>query len=191
MRSVRDMGERIAGYLIAQRWPGSERYGMVGARDVVSGRASPEVSPVYEQALVAYSLLRFGAVGERPIHVEARVEGLRILEDLAVVQPGESEPWGLSDGGIGAAACVIALSHEKSGFFSDELRAMKDRCQQTLEGLYSPNDGFADSIPAGARGLVAWAMVLGHDPDAEKAVRSVFRDTDAGRLVSQIGRAHV
>lgn len=184
--SVRDLGERVAGYLLAQGWPGAEKYGMVGSRDVVSGRAMPAVAPVYEQALVAYALLRYGGSGDQAIHRRSHEEGLRLLSDLSVVQPGEPEPWGKDDGGVGAAACVVAMDHVQRGLRSNTWIEMEKKCRALLDSLYSPIDGFDRAIPAGARGLIAWAMVESEHQHAEKAVRDVFRDTDAGQLVAQM-----
>lgn len=182
-KSVHDMGERIAAYLIAQQWPGSERYGMVGTRDVVSGRATPEVAPVYEQALVAHALLRFAEQSDKPIHRRAREVALRLLDDLGTVQPGEPMPW---DEGIGSAACMIALTHELDEDGTPEMIQLEIECREKLAQLYSPIDGFSSEIPDGARGLVAWAFVRAKDKNAEHAVRSVFRDTQPGQLVGQM-----
>jgi hypothetical protein len=182
-KSVRNMGERIARYLIAQQWPGSERFGMVGTRDVVSGRASPEVAPVYEQALVAHALLQFARQSDKPIHARAREVALRLLDDLGTVQPGEPVPW---DDGIGSAACVIALSHEFEGFHTPEWIQLEIECREKLAGLYSPIGGFASEILEGARGFVAWALVRAKDKNADHAVRTVFRDTQPGQLVGQM-----
>ncbi|MBO6513626.1 MAG: hypothetical protein JJ974_06665 [Phycisphaerales bacterium] len=186
LRSVRDLGQRLARYLIAQQWPGAERYGMVGTRDVVSGRATPQIAPVYEQALSAYALLRYGSSGDQDIHRLAREHGLQLLTDLSIVQPGEPEPWGTQDGGVGAAASAVALSQVKQGLRPDTWNEMEKNCLATLDGLYSPIDGFDASTPAAARGLIAWSMVEAGHRHAEKAVRDVFRDTDAGQLVAQM-----
>jgi len=184
------MGERIAGYLIGQRWPGSERFGMVGGRDVVSGRASPEVATVYEQGIVATALLRFAQMGQEPIHRLSREQALRILKDLGAVEPGEQLPW---EDGIGSAACVIALSYLEDGELwalraggDKDILRLQERCLMTLVGLYSPIDGFSDSVPVPARGLVSWAMVRSENQHAAEAVRSVFRDTTQGQLVGQM-----
>ena len=187
MRSVRDMGERIAGYLMAQRWPGSERFGMVGARDVVSGRASPEVASVYEQGIVATALLRFAKMGREPIHLASRERALMILKDLGAVQPGEQSPW---EDGIGSAACVIALSYLEEGELwaggDEDMLRLKEGCSVTLAGLYSPIDGFSDSVPVPAWGLVSWALVRAENQHALRAVRAVFQDTTQGQLVGQM-----
>ncbi len=190
MRSVRDMGERIAGYLVAQRWPGSERFGMVGARDVVSGRATPEVASVYEQAISATALLRFAKMGKKPIHNQSREYALQILKDLGAVEPGEQLPW---EDGIGSAACVIALSFLEEGELwalrasgDEDLLRLQERCLVTLAGLYSPIDGYSDSVPMPAWGLVSWALVRSESQYASRAVRSVFQDTTQGQLVGQM-----
>tara|TARA_R110002096_G_scaffold344921_2_gene537859 strand:- start:108321 stop:110138 length:1818 start_codon:yes stop_codon:yes gene_type:complete len=182
--SVRAMSERIAGYLLAQRWPGAERYGIVGTREIVSGRANPEVALPYEQAMVATALLRFSEQGKNPIHTRSRDEAIRILQDLGAVQPGEPEPWI----GIHASASLIALSYlNQEQIKSDEdLSRLNERCAKALESLYTPIDGFPDSVPTGARGLVAWSLVRSGNKYASSAVRAVFRDTPQGELVSQM-----
>ena len=182
--SVRNMSERLAGYLLAQRWPGAERYGIVGTREIVSGRATPEVALPYEQAIVATALLRFSEQGKKPIHTLSRDEAIRILKDLGAVQPGEPEPWT----GIHASASLIALSYLNNEQIEsdEELSRLNERCINALDSLYSPIDGFPDSVPAGARGLVAWSLVRSGNKYASSAVRAVFRDTPQGQLVSQM-----
>ncbi|MFK7759559.1 MAG: hypothetical protein AB8C13_06405 [Phycisphaerales bacterium] len=190
VRSVREMGERVARYLIAQKWPGSERYGMAGTRDVISGRASPEVAPVYEQALVATALLRFGASSESTLHTEATQHAIQMLKDLGAVEVGEPKPWDMNvDGGIGAAACMIALSYmDQIQIRNDkDLVLLSSQCQKTLESLYSPIDGYARTVPAPAWGLVAWGLSRsGSEPIAESAIRAAFRDTPVGQLAGQM-----
>jgi len=186
-RSVRQMGERIAEYLLVQRWPGSERYGMVGTRDIVSGRALPQVAPVYEQAIVATALLRFSQAGSKKVHAQSHDEALRLLRDLGSVQPGEPSPWGI-ESGIDAAACVIALSYLDEGKIAEneDLQRLQSNCQESLAELYSSIDGYSTKVPAGARGLVAWALVRGENANASAAVRAVFRDTPQGLIVGQM-----
>ncbi len=185
VQSVRDMGERIAHHLIAQRWPGSERYGMVGTRDIISGRANPEIAPPYEQALVAIALLRFAGTGDKAIHTQSHDHALKLLNDLGAVQPGESNPW---DNAIDAAACVIALSYVDQSIVAseDDLVTLQSRCRATLAKTYTPVDGFLSSFPEAAKGLIAWAMVRDGNMYASSAVRAVFRETPPGQLVSQM-----
>ena len=185
VRSVSDMGERIARYLIVQRWPGSERYGMVGTRDIISGRANPEIAPPYEQALVAAALLRFADAGSKPIHTQSHDHAMELLCDLGAAQPGESKPW---VNGIDAAACLIALSYADQPVIAseDDLIALQNRCRATLAKAYTPMDGFSSTVPQKAQGLVAWAMVRDGNMYASSAVRAVFRDTPPGQLVSQM-----
>ncbi|HYE02161.1 MAG TPA: hypothetical protein VD963_02880 [Phycisphaerales bacterium] len=55
-----------------------------------------------------------------------------------------------------------------------------------LEGAYSEATGFAETVPEGARGFVALALVARGAPGAESAVRRVYRETPPGRLVGQM-----
>lgn len=188
VKSVRAMADHLAGYLIAQRWPGSESFGMVGTRDVVSGRATPEVAPVYEQALVATALLRFAQSRDGEQSDQAREAALQLLIDLSVVDPGEPKPW---EDGIGSAACVIAYSYfepmdVRTGLILPEENPLQRLCTEALDELFSPIDGFAAHIPPAAHGLIAWAMVRSGHEHGERAVRTVFRDTDAGQLAGQM-----
>ena len=189
VRSVREMGERIAGYLVAQQYPGSEPFGMVGSRDVVSGRAYPEIAPVYEQGLVAAALLRFSTLGEGGVYGQSEEEALRLLRDLANVHPGEPEPWDTDlDGGIGSAACTIALSYVDPPVIGIDpgLVELETRCRGALNGVFSPIAGFNEQVPPGARGLIAWALVRSGSEYAERAVRMVFTDTDPSQLSGQM-----
>lgn len=190
VRSIGEMGERLAGYLIAQKWPGSERYGMVGTRDVISGRANPEVAPVYEQALVATALLRFGASGQTTQHTNAIQHATQLLKDLGAVEVSEPQPWDMTaDGGVGAAACVVALSYmDPIQIRNDkDLVLLNAQCMKTLESLYSPVDGYSRTVPAPAWGLVAWALSRsGSEVVADSAIRAAFRDTPVGQLAGQM-----
>ncbi len=183
LKSIRQMADQLAQHLIAQQWPGSEQYGLVGQRDVISGRSNPEVAPVYEQALVAQALMRYADDMKDPKKLRAREAAMDLLSAIAAVQPGESSPW---DDQIGSAACLIALSELGFGFLPDEIIELDKRCRTAIGKIYSPIDGFSPTLPPAAQGLVAQAMVrIGH-PHAQHAVKAVFQNTQPGELVAQM-----
>lgn len=183
LTSVRSMADQLASFLVAQRWPGSEAYGMVGSRDVISGRSNPEVAPIYEQALVAYALMKYADDMNDPNKLAAREFAMDLLSAIAEVQPGEPAPW---DDQIASAACMLAFTEYGFGLRPDTFETLERRCSETLNKIYTPIDGFASTLPPAAQGLVAHALVKINHEHAEHAVRAVFRDTQPGELVAQM-----
>jgi hypothetical protein len=182
LMGVRAMGEGLVSYLGAQRWAGVEPFGIVGTRDVVTGRCEPEIAPVYEQALAALALSRWASV-----RGDARAVGIarEILSDLARVEPGEALPWADV---AGAAACVVAVDEfralgEATSGPMDQLWA---RCVERVERAHDPDTGFAGDVVGAMRGLVAWALVRAGDEGREDAVRRVYREMERGMLVGQM-----
>ncbi len=183
LKSIRQMADQLAQHLVAQQWPGSEQYGLVGQRDVISGRSNPEVAPVYEQALVAQALMRYADDMKDPKKLRAREAAMDLLSAIAAVQPGEPSPW---DDQIGSAACLIAVAELGFGLIPDEIIELDKRCRATLDEIYSPIDGFSPTLPPAAQGLVAYAMVRIDHPHAQRAVKAVFQNTHPGELVAQM-----
>jgi hypothetical protein len=183
LKSVRAMADQLAEHLIAQQWPGSEQYGLVGQRDVISGRSNPEVAPIYEQALVAQALIRYADDMNDPKKLRARENAMDLLSAIAEVQPGEPAPW---DDQIGSAACLIAFSEFDLGLRPNTFDELQKRCTKTLNGIYSPIDGFSNTLPPAAQGLVAYAMVRTGHQHAQHAVKAVFQNTQPGELVAQM-----
>lgn len=189
--SLQRMADGIAGHLRARLWPGMERYGLTGDLRVVTGNASPMIAPPFEQALVAYALLRHAALGG-PDAAASHETGVTILRDLSAVEPGEESPW---DRPVGAAMSAAALAMLDPGVRTadPELEALRARTLDTLRRAYDPDRGFSDEVSPGARGLIAWAMVLSASLDgsfstdtANSAVRATYRDTPQGQLVAQM-----
>lgn len=182
LSGVRAMGEDLVSYLGAQRWAGVEALGVVGTRDVVTGRCDPEVAPVYEQALVALALSRWASVrGDARAIAIAR----DVLSELARVEPGEAEPWA---GAAGAAACVVAVDEFRAlgEATSGPMDEMWARCVERVERAHDPARGYADDVVGGMRGLVAWALVRAGEDGREDAVRRVYREMERGMLVGQM-----
>lgn len=185
------MADGIAGHLRGRLWPGVERYGVAGDLRVVTGNAQPIIAPPFEQALVAHALLRHAALGG-PDAAASRQTAVTVLRDLAAVEPGEESPW---DRPVAAAMTTAALAHlgpaDSAG--DPEIEALRARVHDTLRRAFDPGEGFAEDVPPGARGLIAWAMALAVPADeaitraaADGAVRAAFRDTPQGQLVAQM-----
>lgn len=189
--AVRSMADNLAAHLRARVWPGVERFGIGGDIPVVTGTPDPMIAPPFEQALAAYALLRHAQL-QGPDAQASRRAGREILSALAVVEPGENSPW---DSAPVASMAVGGLSMLDPGARADDpgLTALQARALDTLRNAFGPADGFAASVPPGARGLVAWALVRAATLDnafpparAEGAVRAAFRNTDQGRLVAEM-----
>lgn len=189
--AVRGMADRLAAHLRGRVWPGVERFGVGGDIRVVTGTPEPMVAPPFEQALVAFALLRHAQLGG-PDADSSRSAGKDILTALAVVEPGEGSPW---DSIPVAAMAVGGLSMldevERAG--DGALTALQARALDTLRNAFGPEAGFAPSVPPGGRGLVAWGLVRASVLDAsfpparaEGAVRAAFRDTGRGGLVAEM-----
>ncbi|MCC5823556.1 MAG: hypothetical protein LAT64_10540 [Phycisphaerales bacterium] len=188
-----EMADGVAANLRARIWPGVERFGLSGDLRLTTGSPSQMVAPPFEQALVAVALLRHAQV--RPGTEEgaaSRAAAADILRDLGVVEPGEETPW---DRPTTAAMCVVALSmlDDDTRAESSELQSLTARCLDVLRGSFDPTGaGFAETLPQGAQGLVAWALVRAGRLDdsftrqrADAAVRTVYRETPRDRLVAQ------
>ncbi|MCA9304718.1 MAG: hypothetical protein KC996_11405, partial [Phycisphaerales bacterium] len=191
-RSLMQLAEGIAAHLRVQRWAGIERYGLRGTLDPITGKHSPTIASVFEQGIAAYALLDYGSLGESASHQLARQGGRDILRDLAVREPGEDPIEGDL---IGAAACAAALAEIDPGIVSNaaELKQLREMCVQEMARAYVDGVGFHESVPGGARGLVAWGMLRASTMDARMdratalaAVRSVFREVPAAQLVTQM-----
>lgn len=188
---VQDMADNLAAHLRGRIWPGVERFGIGGDILVVTGTPEPMLAPPFEQALAAFALLRHAELGGRDADASRRA-GKDILTALAVVEPGEESPW---DSVPVAAMAVGGLSMLDASECAEDpgLTALQARALDTLRNAFGPADGYASSVPPGARGLVAWALVRASSLDAsfpparaEAAVRAAFRDTDRGRLVAEM-----
>ncbi len=191
--SVRAMGDAIAAHLRGRLWPGVERYGLSGDLRIVTGAASPVVAPAFEQALVAFALLRHAELGGADAP-DSRRAAVRILRDLSAVESEETTPWSTSTAAAMVAAALSRLDPaDRAG--EPQFDALQARVLDTLRRAYDPAAGsFATDVPPAARGLIAWALVLSGQLDAsitreraESAVRAAFRDAAAaqGQLVAQ------
>tara|TARA_R110000782_G_scaffold13976_21_gene41039 strand:- start:4618 stop:6453 length:1836 start_codon:yes stop_codon:yes gene_type:complete len=189
--SLGRMADGVAGHLRGRLWPGMERYGLAGDLRVVTGTASPMIAPPFEQALVAYALIRHASLGGQDAAVSEQT-AVTVLRDLGAVEPGEESPWDRPVAAAMTAAALAALDPNARAT-DPELEALRARALDTLRRAFDPADGFSEDVPAGARGLIAWAMVRAGELDAaftpdlaDAAVRATYRDTPQGQLVAQM-----
>lgn len=197
---LRQMADGIARHLCARLWPGIEPYGLMGTLDPVTGRVTAQAEAPAGQAIATSALLRYArttGVDEQTREL-ALTSARQILEALARVEEGETEPW-LSP--ADAAATLIALTDGAGLTTETEVRTMFDRCAARVVPSFDPaGKVFAADVPESAWGLIALAMVrladagVCSDAVASSAVRSCFRNTPPERLVGQmpwLGRAEI
>lgn len=194
-RSIGAMGDAMAGYLMASRWPGVEGYGMLGTQHPTSGRYDPPFAGTVEQAVAAMALLRYARVREAyPSAGAARLAAVGVLETLNDVEENERSPWADAHG---SAAVILALAELGPDAIAGNtaLSELHGRCRETLHGAYTPADGYAEGLPQPAWGLIAGALVADHarlgdtrlsPAQLDRAVRAVYRDTGPAYLVGQM-----
>jgi len=192
---LRAMADAMAGYLLGARWPGIEGYGLLGTLHPARGRYDPPFAGAPEQAVVSLALLRYAERRpDTPLAPAARAQAEHLLEDLARIEDNERAPWADAPS---AAACIVALAelgpdavHE-----SAPLTELLGKCRSALASAFDEKTGYAEGLPQPAWGLIAHALVVDRARlgstrlswDAiERAVRSVYRDTDPRFLVGQM-----
>lgn len=188
---LRQMADGMVGHLSGRLWPGVEPYGLMGTLDPVSGRVEARAESPAGQALAAAALLRYAATAgaDAEMRERAGATAREILEELAMVAGGETEPW---SNPADAAATIIALTAHDAAM-EGELGTLFERCVARVTPAYDPRGRlFTEEVPESAWGLVALALVrLSADgsvsPEiAEGAVRAAFRYTPPERLVGQL-----
>ncbi|MEX2219760.1 MAG: hypothetical protein WD749_13485 [Phycisphaerales bacterium] len=180
-----------------QRWrsTGENRTGADGGLDPVLGQVLADWAPPADQVLVAYSLVSYFRAAEtfdKPGAKEAGYRASLIMRDLAIVDPGEAEPW--SDV-VAAEFCQAMLVSMKPLMWVDDpgVSTLWERCIDATKGVFHHEKGFAPSVPRGRLGLVAWARLMVDyattldGPGQEyAAVTEAFKATPPGELVSQM-----
>jgi len=192
MRSIKELGEQIAGHLMNRRWEGIEDYGFVGTLEPVSGKSSSAFAGAFEQAIGAYALLRYGADGENKIQRDSVIAGRDVLKELARVEKREQEP---SEDPIASCMTIVALAELPLEMIlgDKDLGQLRTGCLAMLDTLYSEQGGFDESVPDAARGLVAHALSASAKIDprdrtglTRSAIARVFLETPPELLVSQM-----
>lgn len=186
--------DALAGRLIGSMWPGVEPLGVLGAYDPVLDRQIDKLASPVEQAFVALALTKYAStqpVGAR--RAAALSSARQILEDLAEVGQGETDP----SGDLGAcAASIIALAAYHRA--DPDALGSNERLQRLLKLWMNVKqtraDGvFREGIPPSAYGLLAHAAVgarsLGvefNDDPPESWVVDVYRRTPPELLAGQM-----
>ena len=184
-RDLRELADRYADHLMARRWRGAGRYGMVGTLLPVAGRAEPAFASPMQQGLVAFALAEYAAGAEPGRAERARSFALSLLADLSVVDPGEADP--LRDGASVALLWVAAHRLDARAHGDAELRAFVDALDAAMvEGCGATTGG----PPTARDAVVVWARAIraaegGGDAEAaERELRAVYAATDPASMVS-------
>lgn len=190
---MRAMADSIAAHLRSRVWPGVEHFGIGGPLNAATGRPDPVVAAPFEQAMSAIALFRHaGIAAGTEAGLQSGEVALRIARDLGTVEPGEDAPW--SDP-IAASATVGALAEMTPAQRASDpvFEVLRVRCLNEVRSAFDPDAGFTASVPPAAYGLIAWAHVqaigMGEGFTTERAdaaVRTAFRETPAGNVVSQM-----
>lgn len=200
--ALREMADGIATHLAGRVHEGAEPLGIKGTYLPVADRYESESAGAAEQGLAALALHThantpgIGAAARDRSRRAAR----RIVDDLAVVEPGEIAPEASLAGAAMASVSIrrITKDAERSG----ETAALLERCDARLDewatGLMK-GAGNADAARMGAEaGVAAWAIAeraatTGEGEDgaavrraANAVVREVFLRTPAAVLASQM-----
>ncbi|MCA9298783.1 MAG: hypothetical protein KDA28_06940, partial [Phycisphaerales bacterium] len=173
--AMRTFADGMAAHLLPLEWPGPEPYGLRGALDPVSGTYAGVASPL-QQAMVVVALRRYAALPGAAHQAEATRLANRLLTNLVDVESIEDDP---ASEIASAAACVIAAT--EGGVHA----RLRDHCAPRVLASYRAGFGFED-VPVPVRSLVALALVRLDAPTADRAIRDVFRGSQAGNLVANM-----
>lgn len=193
--ALRQFADGVAAHLVSLRYDGPEALGMLGTVQAVLGRHSPAFAEPAEQAVAALALRRYVATPGVDAGGTARATRLAddLLAGLARVEHGERDPAGDA---ASAAACVVAYLEGERPPPATEIRmaGLLASCRKTVQSAFDAETGFAPGVPAGAKGLVAWAVVRlalesGDAAARERAslcVKRVLLDTHASDVVTHL-----
>ncbi|GIK18067.1 MAG: hypothetical protein AMXMBFR77_08530 [Phycisphaerales bacterium] len=182
---LRALADRYADHLMARRWRDAGRYGMVGTLLPVAGRAEPPFASPLQQGLVAFALAEYAA-GAKPDRSErARSFAMSLLEDLAVVEPGETDP--LRDSASVAMLWVAVHRLGARAHADDDVRGFLDALDAAMAELERAPLG---SPPSARDAVVIWARAVraaaGHGDAgaAERDLRAVYGAIGTASMVS-------
>ncbi|MEM1167209.1 MAG: hypothetical protein AAGI30_13075 [Planctomycetota bacterium] len=190
---LREAADEIVDHLLTRRWPGEERHGLFGTHQIATGLHEPLIAEPREQAVTAYALARYAGSAswvEDQRGAAVLIEARRILEDLAVVEPEESDP--AADVSAAAAWIVAAGEAGLLGTTSDgEVSDFAERCERLVTDVGLSIDEWPSDVPRDGRALVALAraeLARASPGDADRldrardGVRTVFREIEPGAL---------
>ncbi len=174
----------MAENLMRRRWPGVERYGLQGTFDPVSGQYESSWAPPAEQAVAIRALCAAAWVGSAD-HSAARVHPAAVaaralLEDLLFVEEGEVAPWNDPVAAAATLRAAIAVGRLIDAPGDAERVA---RLRVVAEGAFDAERGWSSGLPGSGCAMIAEALADG-SPDAEAALRSLYRDAGLGGLVN-------
>jgi hypothetical protein len=160
--SIEHLARGIADHLAASIAQVGEPVGLMGTYQPSSDRYEPLIAPPLEQGLAAWALSRYGRLPNLDAESATRAHALaaRILEDLSVIAPGETDPL------AGAVACsaIVHAALEHPTYLAGDLtpRLFLEAAARVRSG-WTRHDGFIDideqvPVPPHARALIASAM---------------------------------
>lgn len=192
---LRSAASAISKHLVSHAWPGSEPCGMTGEYLALSDRYEPVIAAPLEQAACAFALARYSTtpgIAEQDAS-RARRFAAELLDRLVAVAPEESDP------AEDPLACAMWVSAARVlGESGVMLGAPEDARARMLQGLHravalkGDAANWNSASPATGRGMIALGLAYASRDDetlsplARAAVRSVFRETEAARLVSEM-----
>ncbi|MBL8745372.1 MAG: hypothetical protein JNK58_03345 [Phycisphaerae bacterium] len=192
---LREAAAAISAHLVSHAWPGVEPCGMTGDYRPLIDRYEPMIAEPLEQAACAFALARYATtpgIAERDAS-RARRFAAEILDRLTAIAPDEKDP---ADDPIASGMWLAAHDAlRESGVPDTAPSEFKERVLATLLRTVTMRDGsfeWTADAPIAGRGVLALALasVARHD-DSKRAlavatVRSLYRDTEAARLVSEM-----
>lgn len=199
MQAVRlqSWADDLAENLMRRRWPGPEKYGLIGQFDPLRATPSPEIAGPVEQGTVALALLRYcnTPAVSNAARARSKASYQRLLADLAQVEGPETAPWADA---VAASAFLEAIGggmgYRPSGKPLNVFDAY-NQCEDVLSKSFDRERGFAAEVPVAAQGLLTWALVdssrvtdgdPSREPTCRLASRAAFRETSPAQLVSQM-----
>ena len=160
--SIEQLARGIADHLAASLAQVGDPVGLMGTYRPSTDRYEPLIAPPLEQALAAWALTRYGGLPNLDAETAARMHalGARLLEDLSVVAPGETDPL-LS--AVACAAIVHAALEHPTFLAGDRAPRLFREAAARVRCGWTEHDGFIDvdeqvSVPPHARALIASAM---------------------------------
>lgn len=192
---LREAAAAIANHIVSHAWPGVEPCGMTGDYLPLTDRYEPVIAPPLEQAACAFALARYATtpgITERDAS-KARRFAAEIIERLAIIAPDEEDPLATPLSAAMWLAAHHTLKHsEIAGGAPDDFVKKAQAAALSTVALEDAALSWTDQAPTAGRSVIALALALAsRDDDAIRPIatattRSLFRDTDAARLVSEM-----
>ncbi len=165
--AIAAFADGIVNHLIESHSPPGEPLGVRGSYHPAADDYEPLVAPPAEQALVAWALLRYAGCAGAPAAgaVAARQAGMKVLDELRRVAPGEDDPFA----DVASAAAFLLAADEAGDSWTD-----RDAAESAARRVLAlPDEAIAPHVQAMT--AVALVSLLGRDArvDAALARRSL------------------